>query len=127
MGQAIEITRTDLNAEQLRVLAGRSHDGVFFWQMRHEIADLEERPRNELQGSATQLAAVVMGLETLRLRTSQVLDRRLEAACLIWAAASATSTLAPRRSSSMRSTGRKAWAHGQPSPRGAHNTAARTA
>jgi hypothetical protein len=55
---------------------------VFFLQMRHEIADLEEQLRNELQNSASllkdQLAAAVMDLENLRLRTSQVLDRHVE-------------------------------------------------
>jgi methyl-accepting chemotaxis protein len=55
---------------------------VFFLQMRQEIADLEEQLRNELQNSASllkdQLAAAVMDLENLRLRTSQVLDRHVE-------------------------------------------------
>lgn len=55
---------------------------VFFMQMRHEIADLEDQLRSELQGAATllkdQLAIAVMDLENLRLRTRQVMDQNLD-------------------------------------------------
>ena len=56
---------------------------VFFMQMRHEIADLEDQLRTELQGAATlrkdQLAIAVMDLEKISgCRTRQVMDQNLD-------------------------------------------------
>jgi transposase len=47
MGQAIEITRTDLKAEQLRVLAGRSHDGAVVRRLLAVALLLDGRSREE--------------------------------------------------------------------------------
>ncbi len=57
---------------------------VVFMQMRREIADLEEQLRSELQNSARllkdQLAMAVADLESLRLRTTEVLSHQVEEA-----------------------------------------------